>query len=221
MLRKGFTVIELLVVIAIIAILAAILFPVFSQAKVAAKKTQDLSNIKQIGTSIQLYAADNDDQSVVKDEEADYDWFEPLQPYIKNRQVFRTPAYRAGEDAPATDYLLNGLFAHGISLTAFSEPSGQIILSIREQLVEDTDYHPWPGDYLSWDSPSAYFGDEGGGPENWFEERILKAAFGNGANYGFADTHVRFRQFEQTIEAGVRPYPGQHNVDRMIGVRED
>src|ERR1700712_5787608 len=60
-LARAFTLIELLVVIAIIAILAAILFPVFAQAKQAAKKTQDLSNTKQIGTSLVMYATDNDD----------------------------------------------------------------------------------------------------------------------------------------------------------------
>lgn len=49
--NKAFTLIELLVVIAIITILAAILFPVFVQAKLAAKKTQDLSNMKQMGTA--------------------------------------------------------------------------------------------------------------------------------------------------------------------------
>ena len=59
--RKAFTLIELLVVIAIIAILAAILFPVFAQAKLAAKKTQTLSNVKNIGTGFQLYAGDSDD----------------------------------------------------------------------------------------------------------------------------------------------------------------
>ncbi len=59
--RKAFTLIELLVVIAIIAILAAILFPVFAQAKLAAKKTSDLSNLKQIGLSTKLYIADYDD----------------------------------------------------------------------------------------------------------------------------------------------------------------
>jgi prepilin-type N-terminal cleavage/methylation domain-containing protein len=60
--RKAFTLIELLVVIAIVAILAAILFPVFAQAKEAAKKTTCLSNLKQIGTSFGLYLADWDDQ---------------------------------------------------------------------------------------------------------------------------------------------------------------
>jgi len=59
--RKAFTLIELLVVIAIIAILAAILFPVFAQAKEAAKKTQSISNVKQVGTAMHLYAGDCDD----------------------------------------------------------------------------------------------------------------------------------------------------------------
>src|SRR5690349_15199121 len=60
--RRAFTLIELLVVIAIIAILAAILFPVFAQAKEAAKKTAYISNMKQGGTSIQIYLSDSDDQ---------------------------------------------------------------------------------------------------------------------------------------------------------------
>ena len=59
--NRAFTLIELLVVIAIIAILAAILFPVFAQAKFAAKKTVDLSNTKQIGTATKIYLGDSDD----------------------------------------------------------------------------------------------------------------------------------------------------------------
>lgn len=59
--KRAFTLIELLVVIAIIAILAAILFPVFAQAKAAAKKAAAISNQKQIGTSILLYMGDSDD----------------------------------------------------------------------------------------------------------------------------------------------------------------
>jgi prepilin-type N-terminal cleavage/methylation domain-containing protein len=60
--HRAFTLIELLVVIAIIAILAAILFPVFAQAKTAAKKTQDLSHMKQTGTAFAIYGADYDDR---------------------------------------------------------------------------------------------------------------------------------------------------------------
>ncbi|MCW5937086.1 MAG: prepilin-type N-terminal cleavage/methylation domain-containing protein [Fimbriimonadaceae bacterium] len=59
--RKAFTLIELLVVIAIIAILAAILFPTFAQAKVAAKKTTMISNTKQLGLAILMYATDSND----------------------------------------------------------------------------------------------------------------------------------------------------------------
>jgi prepilin-type N-terminal cleavage/methylation domain-containing protein len=61
--RKAFTLIELLVVIAIIAILAAILFPVFAQAKLAAKKTAALSGAKQQGLAVVMYSGDNDDQA--------------------------------------------------------------------------------------------------------------------------------------------------------------
>jgi prepilin-type N-terminal cleavage/methylation domain-containing protein/prepilin-type processing-associated H-X9-DG protein len=69
--RRAFTLIELLVVIAIIAILAAILFPVFAQAKVAAKKTQTISNLKQIALGFLMYSNDYDDRFVVATGDAD------------------------------------------------------------------------------------------------------------------------------------------------------
>src|SRR5947199_7004434 len=62
--RHGFTLIELLVVIAIIAILAAILFPVFAQVREKARQTSCLSNQKQIGNAVMLYAQDYDEQIV-------------------------------------------------------------------------------------------------------------------------------------------------------------
>lgn len=89
--HKAFTLIELLVVIAIIAILAAILFPVFAQAKAAAKKTTDMSNIKQIALAAMSYCADNDDYFPRNDylvvgrvTWAPYSYREAIAPYVKN-----------------------------------------------------------------------------------------------------------------------------------------
>jgi prepilin-type N-terminal cleavage/methylation domain-containing protein len=97
--RKAFTLIELLVVIAIIAILAAILFPVFAQAKLAAKKAADLSNIKQLGTASVLYQNDYDDRWMFADTYPGpaygdmYRWSSTvcIGPYLKNTQIFASP----------------------------------------------------------------------------------------------------------------------------------
>src|SRR5277367_2196602 len=93
--RKAFTLIELLVVIAIIAILAAILFPVFAQAKIAAKKSVDLSNEKQVMLSVFMYSTDNDDYLPISCEYEPYNFVTRLLPYVKNRGIFKIPASTA------------------------------------------------------------------------------------------------------------------------------
>ena len=60
--RRGFTLIELLVVIAIIAILAAILFPVFARAKTSARQTTSISNVRQISMALHMYMTDHNDR---------------------------------------------------------------------------------------------------------------------------------------------------------------
>lgn len=101
--RNAFTLIELLVVIAIIAILAAILFPVFAQAKAAAKHTTNLSSIKNIATATFLYTSDSDDIFLCEfnhdslNDYGEWQWF--LQPYMKNRQiVYDVNRTRTGTD---------------------------------------------------------------------------------------------------------------------------
>lgn len=92
---KGFTLIELLVVIAIIAILAAILFPVFARAREKARQTSCLSNLKQMVLSVQMYAQDYDEtfpMSVYLSGTDAYSTYHVLMPYIKNYQILNCPS---------------------------------------------------------------------------------------------------------------------------------
>lgn len=89
--KRGFTLIELLVVIAIIAILAAILFPVFAQARERARATSCLSNTKQLGAAEQMYLQDYDEtfwSQPWPGNKGDMFWSDRLQPYIKNAGLF-------------------------------------------------------------------------------------------------------------------------------------
>lgn len=117
--KAAFTLIELLVVIAIIAILAAILFPVFAQAKTAAKKTASLSNAKQIGTALQIYLGDFDDVFPYASAHPNEDpagwwgagWTFKVQPYMKNFGIFRSPGEAqttgGGWNRPTLSYAIN------------------------------------------------------------------------------------------------------------------
>ncbi|MCS6950334.1 MAG: DUF1559 domain-containing protein [Armatimonadota bacterium] len=93
--NRAFTLIELLVVIAIIAILAAILFPVFSQARESARVSSCLSNMKQIGLAIRMYSQDYDEQLPIRrycpPGGCIASWKHVLHPYIKNWDLFRCP----------------------------------------------------------------------------------------------------------------------------------
>jgi prepilin-type N-terminal cleavage/methylation domain-containing protein len=169
--RKAFTLIELLVVIAIIAILAAILFPVFAQAKEAAKQTQGLSNTKQIAVSQLLYSNDYDDtvipSNTARDQEGDPglaliadqiagSWVNTIQPYIKNRQLLFSPGFSEGnllkamkqDDCDGTDeaYIKSLLPADGKYLSHYGIAKHSVYWSCDPELNSPTQpYANYPG----------------------------------------------------------------------------
>ncbi len=140
MMRRGFTLIELLVVIAIIAILAAILFPVFARAREKARQASCLSNLKQLATATQMYLQDYD--SVFPSQWSAYVQTNPpvnfgyqiLMPYVKNAQIWVCPSdtLRNCAQEGSTDmtgqwdqsYNFNtNIFDNGVELSELPQPS--------------------------------------------------------------------------------------------------
>ncbi|MGD9496562.1 MAG: type II secretion system protein [Armatimonadota bacterium] len=181
--RKGFTLIELLVVIAIIAILAAILFPVFARAREKARQSSCLSNIKQLGTAWKMYISDYDGQV------PDYycTWHNPpvyyasylqyrIQPYIKNMQVIVCPSDDRGRRwSYGYNYsFLGRLYATGIGAAH------------REDQLTNTDGHVW-GETIN--SNSTMY------PPWYASSRPTRNTFTRhmgGANYCFNDGHAKW-----------------------------
>jgi prepilin-type N-terminal cleavage/methylation domain-containing protein/prepilin-type processing-associated H-X9-DG protein len=103
---RAFTLIELLVVIAIIAVLAAILFPVFAKARESARRGSCGSNLRQIGLAMLQYSQDFDEEMVRSNyacwscatQSPNLKWMDVIYPYVKNEQVFRCPSEDGGDD---------------------------------------------------------------------------------------------------------------------------
>lgn len=161
--KFGFTLIELLVVIAIIAILAAILFPVFAQAKAAAKQIAGVSNLKQLGMAYQLYASDYDDTTMPYQHVVDtgldpavVGWWasyslttfleDPTRgfsyPYTKSAEVLVCPQARHLPGG-ATTYGMNLALTvdefgeAGLSFSLFDQPSDTLVFVDSASLQED------------------------------------------------------------------------------------
>jgi prepilin-type N-terminal cleavage/methylation domain-containing protein/prepilin-type processing-associated H-X9-DG protein len=130
---RGFTLIELLVVIAIIAILAAILFPVFAQAREKARAISCASNCKQLATSVLMYTQDYDETfPMAVQNDWNNSWPVLVQPYVKNLGVFRCPSdgnltqpdWTVGWAGVPISYTANGLFGWTGSTNATVGPMG-------------------------------------------------------------------------------------------------
>ncbi len=203
--KRGFTLIELLVVIAIIAILAAILFPVFARAREKARQNSCLSNCKQMGLAAMMYAQDYDESIVPRSIGSYTDawygrWYRLLDPYIKNTQVFACPSEVASGYVNA-GFQLN--YAINMSLHGTGADYGGKLAEVR-----------YPAETFII-ADSAWTGDAADGTNNfwyWYVRwgvydggRFIPARHSGGANMAFCDGHAKWHKMQ--LDPG-SPYIG-------------
>jgi prepilin-type N-terminal cleavage/methylation domain-containing protein len=212
----GFTLIELLVVIAIIAILAAILFPVFAQAREKARATTCLSNNKQIGLSVAMYMQDYDNTFMSQPADGMLTvaaggktptYYDELLPYMKNQQIWICPSDLANSNGkaklvpPAMGYHMNGnlITKTGLSEAAVAAPSNCLLM--RES-----------GAGVTW--LEAYLRPYTNGCDDTFQgsnNTVWRGAGGragphmDGYNFLLADTHAKWMRPEAAINLSQFP----------------
>jgi prepilin-type N-terminal cleavage/methylation domain-containing protein/prepilin-type processing-associated H-X9-DG protein len=211
--RRAFTLIELLVVIAIIAVLAAILFPVFAQAREKARGISCVSNCRQVGTALQMYTQDYDEALPLNNHSgAAASWLVTAQPYIKNQLLYRCPSDRssnweqplAGQTATRkSSYATNGYLTPGggfMTLAAISRPAECVYLAELGDNRTGDHIHP-----QLWPRP----GYSGTVLEPLAEVAALRHQ--GGAAYVFVDGHAKWHRFERTFNPPARNwyYPGE------------
>ncbi len=197
---KGFTLIELLVVIAIIAILAAILFPVFARAREKARQNSCLSNVKQITLAFMMYANDYDERLPICFVKGwgtwAPSWMSAVYPYIKNVQIFQCPsrpnAGSSGEIAPGSStafpwsYGANSDVGYNCGRVAISLIPNHWLTGSGNFLAEI----PNPAETIvMMETVANWYPYIGQGPANACNN--ISAVHSGTCNYGFCDGHAK------------------------------
>jgi prepilin-type N-terminal cleavage/methylation domain-containing protein/prepilin-type processing-associated H-X9-DG protein len=189
--RRGFTLIELLVVIAIIAILAAILFPVFAKAREKARQSSCLSNVKQISLGMLQYAQDYDEAfpyayRIDTGGGGEY-WYQAITPYLKNTQVLYCPSYKTGNGYGMNfDYL--GYSWAGVTLPQYSTSLGSIASPSETVMICDSNSpYAFYNDRSALFSTNSYNGVNPTSPAGGAAVR-----HNEGSNYAFCDGHTKW-----------------------------
>ncbi len=207
--RRGFTLIELLVVIAIIAILAAILFPVFARAREKARQTSCLSNVKELMLGNLMYAQDYDETYVywttgIGDAHPESNaWWAAIYPYVKNADVYCCPSNPCSNVDYATYHYHNTHFwkspswMYGMNPNVQYESGGLKLAQIQypAQLIVLGDSCHGMGD--DWrmcfpDAPGSWSSSPSKCDIARTDQNPDWARHNGGNNYGFADGHAKW-----------------------------
>jgi len=219
--NRGFTLIELLVVIAIIAILAAILFPVFLSVQEKGRQTKCLNNMKQIGTGVLMYSEDNSGsfpRNRFNPRPSTYTWKDAVRKYVRSMDVYICPSnigyWRPLKDAYSADgtengkkmdesgkfprsYAYNGCIFHGGS--ALPEKTGRRLSDIPHPtrviyILESRSEFP---DLGCW---SLYYDQSQGANAGYYAEGLgrIQIHVNKQANWLFCDMHVASKTVPQT-----------------------
>ena len=214
--RRGFTLIELLVVIAIIAILAAILFPVFARAREKARQASCLSNVKQLALGALMYAQDHDERMMPRYYRIDPavpggpNWDNHLiQPYVSNMQLAICPSTRA------RSYGYNQTYLNWAPLAEIRSPVDTVMFCDVKRA-----WHPTGGP--TWDrnvQPPSRFGDPPQKPDNDEDDMPVegdpdyaqrpRGVHNGGANVAWMDGHAKWSRTDQF-------FYGQSPTDRFF-----
>lgn len=215
--RSGFTLTELLVVIAIIAILAAILFPVFARARENARRSSCQSNLKQIALGIFQYTQDYDEKFPIyrtaMSPPNPYAWSDAIQPYMKSLQLYQcpsepTPPTNDPVAAGYTDYALNLRLMYGDvtgadesagdggskSLSILTQPSITVMMTDfyatnpTNAWIVGCDPRPCTAGLATWRDPNA---------TNYALRHL------DGMNFSFTDGHVKWYKSLDATHSGV------------------
>jgi len=240
--KRGFTLIELLVVIAIIAILAAILFPVFAKARAKARQTSCLSNFRQISTAIISYCQDYDEAFPSWWDDGTRNWGSQVTPYMKNDQILYCPeaqTYFAG-DTQFVHFGLNWMYVSPlISVTNPTTGTSEVYFVGQSQgawqapansvMGCDSSYWNYP-DYW-WDNDAGYgkinaptYANSGIGywysicwayPDTTSPNRTFgwgRARHNDGWNTSWIDGHAKWMRPDKMLEGTGGTGPGSRTI---------
>jgi len=192
--RRGFTLIELLVVIAIIAILAAILFPVFAKAREKARQSSCLSNVKQLNLAVLQYVQDYDEKFMFAQlvDPPNTIWYQACEPYLKNTQILKCPSkngttcdYGYNMDFLGYSWGVSGSQTAPVALGSVTSPAETVMISDSNGIFS------FYGGRLSGTSPR-YDTNLYNGWDPLSPAGAAALRHNDGSNHAFVDGHAKW-----------------------------